>query len=668
MGGEEFEGFFGGLIEYLGDVATAIFDFEGLAVVAFAGTGFARDIDVGEEMHFDFLDAFAGARFAAATFDIETKSPCLVPAELGLGGGGEEIADVGEDSCVGGRITLGRAADATLVDDNGFVEMLDAEDGLGGAADVFGTIELGEEFAGEDGIDEAALPTAGYAGYADEAAKRDVDGEVLEVVLCCIYNLDLLTTPLPALCGHVDRLTPGEVGAGDAVWVGHELLRGALADDLTAVLTGSWPYVDEVVGATHDVFVVLDDEDGIAEVAELFESFDEFVIVPLVEADRWFVEDIEDALELTADLGGKADALGFAAAQGIGRAVQREIRQADIVQESKPGVDFLEDEAGYFEFGGIEFETFEKGLSFFYIHLGDFDDGGGADPYAECFGAEACTVAAVAGLLEHELFELLADPFALGFAVAPLDIGEYAFEFGGVFTGDFAAGEGDFVHFVFGAVEDDVVGFFTELIPRGVEAEVVLRGYCLEDIGIPSIGTEIRPGGDGAFFYREADTRDDTLLVHRYNGAEAVTGGTGAVRGIEREHAGRELGNAETAHGAGEALGVSLGIFGIFGIGYCDDAVAVLQTELDTVGEARAVGVVFFYLAAALELGDESAKILYDETIDDDFDGVLLLGVELGVFGDGDDGAVHAIANEAVFFDLFDEGGVFAFPIDDDGG
>lgn len=54
---------------------------------------------------------------------------------------------------------------------------------------------------------------------------------------------------------------------------------------------------------------MLDDDDSIADLSELMEIGDEEVIVSRVEADRWLIEDIDDSLELGADLRGEADTL-----------------------------------------------------------------------------------------------------------------------------------------------------------------------------------------------------------------------------------------------------------------------------------------------------------------------------------------------------------------------
>jgi hypothetical protein len=91
---------------------------------------------------------------------------------------------------------------------------------------------------------------------------------------------------------------------------------------------------------------MLDDEHGVAEIAQALEGDEQAVVVALVEADRGLVEDVEDAGQAGADLAGEADALALAAGQGAGGAIEVEIIEADIVEEAEPLVDLLEDRAG----------------------------------------------------------------------------------------------------------------------------------------------------------------------------------------------------------------------------------------------------------------------------------------------------------------------------------
>ena len=177
------------------------------------------------------------------------------------------------------------------------------------------------------------LPRAADAGDDGHDAEREVGGDVLEVVGAGVFDGDPVAGEGAGLGAGDDLDLSGEVLAGDGRRVVHDLLRGAVGDEVAAVLAGAGAEVEDVVGLADGVFVVLDDEDGVAEVAQVFERVDEALVVALVQADGGLVEDVEDAAEAGADLGGEADALAFAAGEGGGGAVEREVAEADGVEE-----------------------------------------------------------------------------------------------------------------------------------------------------------------------------------------------------------------------------------------------------------------------------------------------------------------------------------------------
>jgi hypothetical protein len=67
---------------------------------------------------------------------------------------------------------------------------------------------------------------------------------------------------------------------------------------------------------------VLDDDERVAHVPQPDQGLDEAVVVALMQSDGGLVQDVQDAYEAGADLGGQADALGLAAGEGARRAVQ----------------------------------------------------------------------------------------------------------------------------------------------------------------------------------------------------------------------------------------------------------------------------------------------------------------------------------------------------------
>ena len=58
---------------------------------------------------------------------------------------------------------------------------------------------------------------------------------------------------------------------------------------------------------------MLDDDQGVSEIAQVFECVKQFCVVPLMQSNGRFIENLEDADQTGADLCGKTDALCFAA-------------------------------------------------------------------------------------------------------------------------------------------------------------------------------------------------------------------------------------------------------------------------------------------------------------------------------------------------------------------
>src|SRR6185312_3758493 len=165
---------------------------------------------------------------------------------------------------------------------------------------------------------------------------------------------ELLARALPAGGAERDLAAAGEIIGGEAVGAGEELVERARADDFAAVDSRAGAHVDDMIGGPDRFLVMLDDEHGVAEAAEALERLEQAVVVLLVEADRRFVEDVEDPREAAADLAGEADALAFAARQSAAGAVEVEIVEPDIVKEAQALVDLLEDGLGDFVLGRRE--------------------------------------------------------------------------------------------------------------------------------------------------------------------------------------------------------------------------------------------------------------------------------------------------------------------------
>ncbi len=101
-----------------------------------------------------------------------------------------------------------------------------------------------------------------------------------------------------------------------------------------------------MVGMQDGVFVMLDHEHRIAEVAQVLQRVEQPRVVALMQADGRLVQHVKHARQPRADLRGEPDALAFAAGERAGIAAEREIIEADIVQEAQALADLLQNARG----------------------------------------------------------------------------------------------------------------------------------------------------------------------------------------------------------------------------------------------------------------------------------------------------------------------------------
>ena len=298
---------------------------------------------------------------------------------------------------------------------------------------------------------------------------------------------------------------------------------------------------------------MLDHDHGIAEVAQPLQGFQQPRIVALVQADRRLVQHIEHAGQARADLRRQPDALAFAAGQRAGGARQRQVVEADVEQERQPLADFLQHARG--DLVLLRVERLRHGLEPFagaaHRQFRDVADVLAADLDAQRFRLQPVAVAAAAGHVGKILAEFLARPFAVGLAVAAVDIGDDALErlLGVVGAHAVFIGELDLV--VAGAVQQRLLHLLGQVLPLGVERELVElaeRGQGLDVIG----RGRFRPRRDRALAQGQVLVGNDQLLVDMLLDAEAAAGGAGAIGVVEGEQPGLDFRNGEAGHRAGE--------------------------------------------------------------------------------------------------------------------
>src|SRR6266567_5442682 len=390
---------------------------ERFRIVAAAAAHFTHHVNVGKKIHFDAAEAVSLAGFAAAAFYVEAEAPGAVAALARFRKHGEEIADRSEDAGVGSRIRAWGAADGGLIDFDDFVDLLGAENFAVCGGCFGGAIEFLREGAIENVVDERGLARAGNAGDDGEQPERKRDIDFFEIVRARTEDLNDFAIGAAALFGDGNLRDAAQILSGERLRGGFDLFWLALSDEIAASIARAGAEVDDEIGAADGVFVVLDDEDGIAEIAKMLERAKKARVVAGVETDAGFIKNVENAAQARADLRGQTDALRFTAGKRGGGAIQAEVAESHGEKEIDALGDFFERPRG-------DFFLALRELRDHLVHGGargakrerrEISDGPAGELDGQRFGSKAFAVANTAKRRGHVLRHPLAVRVGAGF-------------------------------------------------------------------------------------------------------------------------------------------------------------------------------------------------------------------------------------------------------------
>src|SRR6266852_2519523 len=606
---EQLQGFGGRKVQDVGNGMALETHGQRLGIVAAAAADFAGDVNIGKKIHFDAAETIALAGFAAASFDVEAEAAGTVAALARFGEHGEQLANGGENAGVGGRVGARGAADGSLVDLDDFVDLIGADDFAVRAGRLLGAIEFLGEGAIEDVVDEGGFAGAGNAGDDREQAEGQSDVDIFQIVGAGAENLDGFAVGTAALFGDGDVGGAAEIAAGERFGAGGDVGRLAVRDKVTAGIARSWAEVDDEVGAANGVFIVFDDEHGVAEIAKLLEGAEQASVVAGVQADGRLVENVQDAAEARADLRGEADAMGFAAGERGGGTAEAEIAEADGEKKIEALGDFLERAAGDFALarGEVGKNFVDGGARGGKRERREIGDGPAGELHGERFGTQALAVADAAQRGRHVLGHPLAIGIGIGFLEVALEEFEDAVEAEPFFGEDLFAG--GVRH---GRRGGAAVGGRPTVQDQGLHAR---RLFLESNLQVKAVGISAkleRPlekgrtgaGAEAAVEERASPVRDDARGIEIVFGAEAIACGARAIGRVEAEGARLKLRDGNAAIGASELFGEDVVPAADDGDG--DEAGGELEGGGDGLLEAR------------------SDARLDEQTVDDDFDGVVL--------------------------------------------
>ena len=112
-----------------------------------------------------------------------------------------------------------------------------------------------------------------------------------------------------------DRPFGGQELTSEARFGSRNGVQGPLSDDLTSAHARTRTEIDNVIGSTHRLFVVLDHNHRVALIAQVAQAVQQHAVVTRMKANGGLIQNIDHAHQPTADLSGKPNALALTARQ-----------------------------------------------------------------------------------------------------------------------------------------------------------------------------------------------------------------------------------------------------------------------------------------------------------------------------------------------------------------
>src|SRR5437868_2280140 len=97
--------------------------FQRLPIEAYAVAHGASDKQVGQKVHFDFIESLSLTFLAASAFDVKADPARFETALLGFPRGGENLSNFVVHADVRGGVAARRAANRRLIDDDNLVDL-----------------------------------------------------------------------------------------------------------------------------------------------------------------------------------------------------------------------------------------------------------------------------------------------------------------------------------------------------------------------------------------------------------------------------------------------------------------------------------------------------------------------------------------------------------------
>ena len=138
-------------------------------------------------------------------------------------------------------------------------------------------------------------------------------GHVLQIMRARVLHRNPLACQRPGRSSRNDLDLPGQILPGQRSRVVHHLLRSSSGDQIAAILTRAGAEIEHVISGANSVFIMLHDQHGVAQIAQVLKRPDQPLIVALMQSDRRLIKHVEHSTQPRTDLRSQPYPLAFAA-------------------------------------------------------------------------------------------------------------------------------------------------------------------------------------------------------------------------------------------------------------------------------------------------------------------------------------------------------------------
>ena len=244
-------------------------------------TGFTFHVNIGQEIHFNCSHTRSFTGFATPAFHIKTKTSGFITPNHTLRSHCKQISNLSKYFGIGRRIRPWRSPNGTLVNVNHFVDMFQAFNlfvrfRFSDPIEIISVQNRVEGF-----INQCRFSASRNSGHANHFAQRQFYRYIFKVVSGRSSQFQEISVALTTFFRNLNFHFSIQVGSRQSV-VFQNFVRCSFTDDLATVFSRFRTYINHVIGTKNHVFIVFDHNDRVANIAQLFQRMNQFVVVSLV--------------------------------------------------------------------------------------------------------------------------------------------------------------------------------------------------------------------------------------------------------------------------------------------------------------------------------------------------------------------------------------------------